>query len=141
LIYEVTTKIINIGTFARQPKLWIGNPNLINFCPIKEGWDTPFEGISENVFLPYQPFSSDYQNIMLSEKLKLSSGLHDLNSYVCDTFYGELENAFTAINKLENLLEHNTVRFINLIRKRLQSLARHPVEDIRCEAYRILTSR
>ncbi len=78
---------------------------------------------------------------MLSEKLKLSSGLHDLNSYVCDTFYGELENAFTAINKLENLLEHNTVRFINLIRKRLQSLARHPVEDIRCEAYRILTSR
>ncbi len=138
LIYEVTTKIINIGTFARQPKLWIGNPNLINFCPIKEGWDTPFDGISENVFLPFQPFSSDYQNIMLSEKLKLSSGLHDLNSYVCDTFFGELETAFAAINKLENLLEHNTVRFINLIRKRLQSLARHPVEDIRCEAYRIL---
>ena len=138
LIYEISSKIINIGTLARQPKLWAGNPNLIAFCPIKEGWDTAFDGISENVFLPFEPFSTDYPNPDLLENIKLSHGLAELNQYFCDTFFADLDIAGNSLAILEKLLESNSDRIINLIRKKLQSLARHPNENIRAEAYRIL---
>lgn len=138
LIYEITSKIINIGTIARQPKLWAGNPNLINFLPIKEGWDTYFEGISENVFIPYQPNSKDYLEKGNSITHKINRTLIELNGLFCDTFFGEIEIAKSSLSKLEKELENNNERNINLIRKRLQSLARHPNEEMRCEAYRIL---
>ena len=138
LIYELSSKVINLGTLARQPKLWIGNPNLISFCPIKEGWDTEFEGISENVFLPYSPKSEYSPDTQLLLNIKLSYGLADINNYVCNTFFADYDLAISSLENLEKLLEKSNERFIHIIRKRLESLARHPEENIRAEAYKIL---
>jgi long-subunit acyl-CoA synthetase (AMP-forming) len=138
MIYEISSKYINLGVFSRQPLLWAGNPNLINFCPIKEGWDTNFDGISENVFIPYNPNSNEYPIKELNSGIKISTNLIELNSYFCDTIYGSNEVSIEILFKLEKLLEISNERLVNLIRKRIQTLARHPNEEIRAEAYRIL---
>lgn len=138
LIYEISSKVINLGAFTRQPLLWTGNPNLINFCPIKEGWDTSFDGISENVFLPYEPNSIDYLTMDISGKSKISSRLVELNTHFCNTFFADYEKSLKSVEFLEKALVANSDKLIHLVRKRLQSLARHPQESIRAEAYRIL---
>ncbi len=138
LIYEINSKVINLGTICRQPKLWSGNPNLINFCPIKEGWDTFFEGISENVFLPYEPISEDYNNLRQTFPSSINTTLIELNKLFCDIFFGTIEIAKDSLVQLSRFLANNAYKNIGIIRKRLESLARHPAEDIRCTAYRIL---
>jgi len=39
--YPLSGNVIDLGLFTRQPKLWLGNPQLIRFCPVREGWDVP----------------------------------------------------------------------------------------------------
>ncbi len=138
LIYEITGNILNLGMMARQPLLWAGNPNLFNFCPIKEGWDTALQNISENVFLPYQPDSDSYNFKESSYNSKISAHLAELHLLFCDIFFGENDVAEKSLFAVEKHIESNTERNINLIRKKLQTLARHPEESLRAEAYRIL---
>ena len=41
LEYRLTGDTLDLGLFARQPLLWVGNPSLAAFCPCRAGWDTP----------------------------------------------------------------------------------------------------
>jgi len=61
LEYVTNLRTIDIGQFARQPRLWMGNPSFIAFSPVKDGWDLPLGEISERVFYPH--------NILLTHHL------------------------------------------------------------------------
>ncbi|GAB1371499.1 hypothetical protein MASR1M45_15610 [Candidatus Kapaibacterium sp.] len=137
LIYEITGKQVNLGTLARQPKLWVGNPNFIEFSPVKDGWDTNLDTISENVFIDYHPQSINYP-VDENKRLGVGNQLAEVNKIVCDMIFGNEEIIFETLRKVEHLLDNTTEKFINLLRKRLQALAKHPIEDVRCTAYRIL---
>ncbi|MBX3043716.1 MAG: GNAT family N-acetyltransferase [Candidatus Kapabacteria bacterium] len=138
LYYELSGNLINLGAFSRQPLLWTGNPSLFLFAPVMEGWDAQIEGISDNVFLPYTPASEDYPNIEISDNFKISYNFRIINTFFCDTYFGDIEKAEYALSEIERRLESGSEKMIQLLRKRLQTLARHPAEEIRAEAYRIL---
>ncbi len=138
LEYSLTTKTIELSTFARQPKLWVGNPQLMKFCPFKEGWDLPFADISENIFLPWNR-SRIYEKIEMPTITKShNTRLNDVNILICTSLLAEDEIALEATEHLSDYLKVCELRTAHLIRKRLESLARHPNEDIRCAAYKIL---
>jgi hypothetical protein len=49
LIYDSSIDVIDLGRIARQPKLWLGNPEFIQFAPVKEGWDLPLKNMTSYV--------------------------------------------------------------------------------------------
>ena len=59
LVYQSSIITIDIGRIARQPKLWVGNPEFINFAPVKEGWDLPLKSLSYNVYY-YNKINKNY---------------------------------------------------------------------------------
>ncbi|MGD9020441.1 MAG: GNAT family N-acetyltransferase [Lysobacterales bacterium] len=137
LEYEITGDIIDLGLFARQPMLWAGNPALLAFCPCKEGWDAQLNGVGNHVFLPYRDRGesvavNDDDSAVRSQKLRT---VHRLLS---DALYRPEPVAAAAIEQLEKIREGTDDRLGFLIRRRLETLARHPVENIRCQAYSVV---
>jgi len=139
LEYEVTGSVIDLGVFARQPYLWVGNPALIRFCPCKEGWDVPVEPVSERVNLPWER-----RKIYAPEELPKPPGIRDpgvlrLNTLLSLALFSGPAEAAAALGEVEGLFgESENLRVSTLIRRRLEALARHPEERVRCWAYRLL---
>ena len=52
LEYEIEGDVLDLGTFVRQPLLWVGNPSLAAFGPCKVGWDAPMANARQQVRLP-----------------------------------------------------------------------------------------
>ncbi len=128
--------MVNLGTFARQPLLWVGNPELARFCPCKEGWESPLEPISPQVVLqarasePPEPPPDisrigDYQ-------------LGRVHVLATQALFGPAEAALSAVAQLGELLGRVHTALASLIRRRLEALARHPDLPVRCLAYRTL---
>jgi long-subunit acyl-CoA synthetase (AMP-forming)/GNAT superfamily N-acetyltransferase len=137
LEYEIENDVIDLGLFARQPSLWAGNPALLAFCPCKEGWDANLKGIATHVSLPYRDeatveIASTGGETINNQQLKRA---HQLFT---DALYKAESVATDAIDQLEQMLDVSDDRIAELIRSRLQALARHPVEDIRCKAYSVM---
>lgn len=137
LEYEIEGDVIDLGLFARQPSLWAGNPALLAFCPCKEGWDANLKGIAKHVSLPYREdaeinVTSDGDEVINSQQLK---NVHQLFT---DALYRAEPTAARAIDRMEQMLGVSDDRLVELISSRLQALARHPVEDIRCRAYSVI---
>ncbi len=136
--YDVKDDVIDLGVFSRQPQLWTANPELINFCPCKEGWEIPFEGISPQIHLPRKrkEFSDHYIT------LKLSAIRNQLlllvNELSIKAFFSGKKRAIEAIERLDFLLNESDDRIIRIIRRRLEALSRHPEEQVRSLAYSIL---
>lgn len=51
LDYAIRGDTVDLGLFARQPLLWMGNPALVAFLPCKEGWDVPHSRIDATALL------------------------------------------------------------------------------------------
>ncbi len=138
LEYVTNLKTIDVGQFARQPRLWIGNPSLIAFSPVKDGWDLPLGDISERVFYP--------RNMLLTYHLTnfpVIKGLNDqklifVNNLISTAMYSELDLALKAIQQLGQLFTEYDVRIGDVMRRRLEALAVHPEEKVRAMAYRTL---
>ncbi|MGE5479822.1 MAG: GNAT family N-acetyltransferase [Chloroflexota bacterium] len=137
LIYKYTARTINLGTLARSPYLWSGNPALQLFSPCKEGWDVELRGISCNAFLSdniyrlESPFEIEIKGIK-NEELKR------VNRLFISAIYGEKNLALAALRELDEIMPKSETRITTLIQYRLETLARHYEEDVRCEAYKIL---
>ncbi len=139
LAYEIKNAVIDLGLFARQPNLWCGNPALVSFLPCKEGWDTSHPGISERASLPMN------RRVMPGdEDVPLPSGAKDqslvrthviLSRMLFSTF---VDDALALANVERSFYESTDVRISTLIRHRLEAMARHPKEELRCWAYRLL---
>ncbi len=54
LEYVLEDGALDLGVFTRQPLLWVGNPALVSFCPVKDGWDTRLGGASPHVYLRWR---------------------------------------------------------------------------------------
>jgi len=140
LIYTVHGGIIDLGVFARQPYLWAGNPALVRFCPCKEGWDVQLDTVSEQVSLPWKR-ERVYAASEIPKPARIAdSGLVRLNELFSRILFGDAgeENASAAAGVEEIFNESENLRISTLIRRRLEALARHPEEKIRCWAYRLL---
>jgi long-chain acyl-CoA synthetase len=140
LEYRIDGDAVDLGLFARQPRLWIGNPSLIAFSPCKDGWDLPLRHVSPEVALPWRnpggkvrlPLSASAPPALIDERIG------KLNQEVTKALFGEDEQALRAVESLSAALSSSDDRFGDVIRRRLEALSRHPDLSVRCLAYRTL---
>jgi long-subunit acyl-CoA synthetase (AMP-forming)/ribosomal protein S18 acetylase RimI-like enzyme len=137
LVYEIKGTILDLGLIARQPAYWLGNAQVISFCPCREGWDVLSDSISSHAQLPTQPTptaaidSSDLRHVR-------DQKLHQTNELVIQTFQDDVVLASDAVRELGHRLKAADQRLASLIRLRLEALAWHPEFDVRTLAYQIL---
>ncbi len=132
---------IDLGEFALQPFLWVGNPELVEFAPCKEGWDSPMENVSEQVLLPKERTTEYLNKSFQRVKSIKNERLAEINSVITTSLFSDDTSALEAVEIMSVWLEAGSlsnVRHSDLIKSRLESLAYHPNEDVRCLAYRIL---
>ncbi|MFC1561861.1 GNAT family N-acetyltransferase [candidate division KSB1 bacterium] len=138
LEYSLRGEIIDMGLFARHPLLWSGNPELIAFCPCKEGWDLPLGPVSAQVFLPFRSSTGgEYKGSPQLLNIR-NQHLIWINGLFYKALHGAQPDSLSAIGQLEKILSDADDRIASVIRSRLEALARHPDEQIRCTAYKIL---
>lgn len=138
LEYSLRGDVLDLGLFARQPRLWIGNPALVRFCPCKEGWDVPLDPVADRVLLPSSRRAALEPAEIAGPGRTGDAHLKELHRLVSLAFFGSIEDAAEALEEIERLFGEPELRTSSVIRGRLEALARHPEERIRCAAYRIL---
>jgi long-chain acyl-CoA synthetase len=136
LKYRITQDEFDLGIFARQPQLWIGNPELVAFCPVKEGWDLSPGKISESVyFVPGRKYrAEDFPAI----KSLRNEDLQKIHNLVCSSLFLPFEESFRATTELGGLFNKVEPRLALVIRIRMEALAYHAEEEIRTLAYRTI---
>jgi long-subunit acyl-CoA synthetase (AMP-forming)/predicted GNAT family acetyltransferase len=136
LKYHIDSAGIDMGLITRQPKIWIGNPALIAFCPVKEGWDLAMKDISTSVYLP--GFKNLDKKTLPVIKTVRDQQLIEVNNLIFKMYFMEPEEAYQATDELGKILIQAEPRLAVVIRHRLEALAYHPAEEIRCLAYRLI---
>jgi long-chain acyl-CoA synthetase len=138
LIYNVTSNKIDLGLFARQPRLWISNPELIQFCPVKEGWDLPLNNVSTQVERPFK-LVKDYSFATLPALFHLrDQRLTFVNNLISCALFGEGKHSLDNTRQIKEIFNQYDEKVAEVIRRRLEALACHPEEEVRAQAYRIL---
>ncbi|RPJ86686.1 MAG: hypothetical protein EHM18_04940, partial [Acidobacteria bacterium] len=141
LEYYVPDALIDLGLFTRQPRLWIGNPALVAFCPCREGWDVPLQSISPQVGLPensVQVIQNPADEAPLSLPLVHKQRLKKVHGLSVQALFGRGPASAQAVGQLTELLEDSDDRVSGVIQRRLEALARHPDIKTRAAAYRSL---
>jgi len=138
LVYTIEGNRIDLGILSRTAMLWMGNPDLIQFAPCREGWELPIRELSAQVRLP----AREEESYRVPE-MPVVSTFHDsrlavLNDLFIRALFGAPEDALTAVGELDRQLSRATPLVADLIRHRLGALAWHPVLRVRASAYRIL---
>lgn len=138
LIYTFSDQFVDLGRLVRQPRLWLGNPELIRFAPVKEGWDLPLKNIAPQVYREFQ-LNKNYTDFDFPELKELSgTNLIKINELCCKAIFGDKDLAITATESLGKLLDLSDQKTDYLLRRRLETLARHHEEEVRVMAYKIL---
>jgi long-subunit acyl-CoA synthetase (AMP-forming)/predicted GNAT family acetyltransferase len=136
LRYKITSTEIDLGVLARQPKLWLGNPQLVAFCPVKEGWDLTLGAISD---LAYFIQNRNYQEEdFIPVKSIRNQKLQRVHHLISRSLFLPADVASEAINELGKLYTETDPRLAMMIRLRMEALAYHPEEEIRTLAYRTI---
>ena len=136
LVYEMSGDTLDLGLFTRSPALWTGNPALISFCPVKEGWDVPVKGISAGIYIA-EP------GLIREEECQAPGNIRDqflarANLLLCQALYGQETVSLTATGKIGEIFAEAEPRLAGVMRLRLEALAFHPSEEVRCMAYRTI---
>lgn len=137
LSYRCSGGKVDLGLLARQPLLWVGNAELASLLPVKDGWETPLPGSCAEVLLPPRDEVAEGEPAAPPEPLP-SPQLAALHRLSVAALFGPPETALEALSRAEALLRQGDRRTAELLRRRLQALARHPDVRVRCEAYRVL---
>lgn len=134
--YHIEGKQIDLGLISRQPALWLGNPEIIAFCPVREGWDLPMGNFSATIRV------IRFKQTILSETPVLKSVRDNQvvasNNLVIKSFFADFQTSYDSIEELGKMLLSAEPRLAGLLRGRLEALAYHPDEEIRCLAYRLI---
>ena len=125
---------VDLGLFARQPLLWVGNPSLQAFLPCRDVWETRLTDVAEQVRLPDRAAAGG--EVVCPPRRE--DRLGQLDALCRDALFGEAAQAGAALAALAERLPRALPREALLIRRRLEALADHPRLEIRCQAYRIL---
>ncbi len=133
LIYTHETNNLDFDILAKQPLLWAGNQPFRDFSPVKEIWEVDLKYFHKRVKLPLISNSSKSS----SENFK-SPGLAELIANYSLIVADKSNDNQTALTNIELLISNTDSNLIELIKLRLESLAYHPIENIRCRAYMIL---
>ena len=136
LKYHIESNQIDLGTLTRQPKIWIGNPALIAFCPVKEGWDLSMGAFSSSISIA--GFRQLDEKAFPVIKTIRDQQLIQANYLLFRTYFRGFEEAYKATDELGKILISAEPRLAIAIRHRLEALATHPEEEIRCLAYRLI---
>jgi long-chain acyl-CoA synthetase len=137
LEYVLPDQQVDLGLFARQPRLWAANRALTRFCPCREGWDVSMKGISAQVLLPATELtlrgaSSEPLPFVQNHRLK------KLHFLAAAALFDSGEASRQAASELAVLLRQSDDRMAGVIQRRLEALARHPDIKTRSLAYRTL---
>ncbi len=135
LEYEVDGTVIDLGLLARQPLLWVGNSELINFSPCRLGWDTDPGPFGEQIFLPAD---SRRQYSGPPAPGRVDRQVAAVDDLCRRALFGDAATALAAVQQLNRELERVSPQQGTLIRRRLEALANHPVKTVRCRAYQVL---
>lgn len=135
LEYAITEEVVDLGTFARQPRLWLGNPALAAFAPCRPGWEVSLRGVSERVRLGADPSDAPASPRELPPEAEALRNVHDL----CATaLLGPEDAAGDAVEALGVQLASADVRVAAVVRRRLEALAFRREDGLRARAYRVL---
>ncbi len=136
LKYQVASTQIDLGLLTRQPKIWIGNPSLVAFCPVREGWDLSMGPVSPNIYISgFKPMEEKSFPVI---KTVRDQQLIQANNLLFTTYFRGFDEAYKAADELGRILVAAEPRLAIAIRHRLEALAYHPEEEIRCLAYRLI---
>ena len=133
LVYTLADGMLDLGLFTRSPKLWTGNPSLIAFSPVKEGWDVPVKSVSERIYLA-EPGRISEGDCELPKGIR-EQGLARVNQLLCQALYRDRQSTASAIREIGSIFSETEPRLAEVMRLRLEALAFHPLEEIRCLAY------
>jgi long-chain acyl-CoA synthetase len=136
LAYRLPDAPIDLGGFARQPRLWMGNPALIRFAPCKDGWDAPLAGLAEGVRLP--PAGDPAPDRTVRPRGMRDPRIAEVNDLLHAALFAPAQEALAALDALSRELTQSDDHLSAVIRSRIAALAWHPEEPVRCLAYRIL---
>lgn len=137
LAYRCAGKRVDLGLLARQPLLWLGNAELAALLPLKDGWETPLSSTCAEVLLPPRDEVPEGDPGAPPEPLP-SPQLAALHRLAVTALFAPPDEALEAVSRAETLLRQGDRRTAEMLRRRLQALARHPDARVRCEAYRVL---
>lgn len=138
LIYNIKGDTVDLGLFTRQPRLWIGNPGIIKFCPVKEGWDLPLKNVTAQVERPYK-MKKEYSFATLPPLFQLrDQRLTFVNNLMSCALFGGSKKSLDNTYQIKEIFSQYDEKVTEVIRRRLEALACHPEEDVRALAYRIL---
>ncbi|NPA67506.1 MAG: GNAT family N-acetyltransferase [Chlorobi bacterium] len=141
LNYTLNDPTIDLGRLIRQPKLWTGNPELINFSPCKASYDTPFKNFAPQISLP-ENNTKTYKTEDIEHLPPLGDfDLIVLNRLISQTLHGETKTVLKSLKEIETIFGEYEKNKAEIIRRRLEALAYHKNENIRIEAYRILLTK
>ncbi len=136
LRYKCSSSDLDLGIFARQPKIWLGNPQLVVFCPVKEGWDLSPGTISEAAY-----FIQDRQykeEDVLTFKTIRNQELLKAHQLICRALFLPVEESFKSVTELGQMFTQVDPRLAWVMRLRMEALAYHNDEEIRTLAYRTI---
>ena len=136
LRYKINSPDIDLGIFARQPRIWLGNPQLVAFCPVKEGWDLSLGAVSEFAYF-IQGRNYKDEDFFTSGSIR-NNELLKVHRLICNSLFLPVEASSIAINELGQLFSQTDPRLSWLIRVRMEALSYHPEEEIRTLTYRTI---
>jgi len=136
--YIIKSDIIDLGTFVRQPILWMGNINMIGFAVCKSDWDFYFTDISSQISIDFSGRKRNFNIENISNTSNFDSGMFKLNREISTALFGKSSSQLEAIHELEDLLKIREIKLENLISRRLETLSSHPSFAVRSLAYKIL---
>jgi GNAT superfamily N-acetyltransferase len=138
LRYFNDSDVIDLGLLARQPRIWIGNPELMKFCPIKEGWDVPLKPGHDRVMIDNEQQISIDALEVINIKGSRDIQLNLVNKLVCETLFSSPSKAKTHLLKLGEIFSTCDKRMADTVRRRIEAMAYHKSESLRVTAYRVL---
>ncbi len=138
LEYKLTGSVVDLGLFARQPQLWVGNPALAAFCPCRDGWDLPVPNVEMRVWLPWRDSLHEIDTAVTQTPAVRDQRLRRIHRICADALLLPQASSLAALELLGEELRSVDDREAGVIRQRLEALARHPAEQVRCLAYRVL---
>jgi long-chain acyl-CoA synthetase len=132
--YKVKGKKIDLGRLIRQPLLWLGNKELMEFGRYKYGWDTSFGNFYQHIFLTDFIYDNEPPQLKRNKDAMIAE-IYRLNMKL---FSSDKSIVINSLEILSGFLSKSDENISNLIRSRIELLARHNDEDVRATAYRIL---
>jgi len=137
LEYAIPSGVIDLGLFARQPRLWVGNAQLAAFSPCKAGWDVSLRDVSDRVRIAGKARGGKHERATGAPLA--DDRLLEIHRCAVEALLGRPSAALAATGALGEVLARGGGRLSGAtIRRRLEALAFRNEEEIRALAYEIL---